>query len=175
MKYSEGKVLKDLKFITAVLNTVDALVLVLDRNGSIVLFNRLCERETGYSFDEVKGRHVWDFLLLREEVDPVRKVFENLKAGMFPNRFVNSWVRKDGTRMLVSWSNTALLDNEGKVEYVVPTGINITERNRTEKELKEKIGDLEKFYEMSVNREVKMKALKEEIVMLKSELSHYKR
>ncbi len=125
---------KERDFILAVLNTVDALVVVLDRHGSIVSFNRACEIATGYSFDEVKGKKVWDVLIVPEEVEPVKRVFASLKAGMFPSRFENYWVAKDGRRLLISWSNTALLSREGEVEYVVPTGIDISERRRAEEE-----------------------------------------
>ncbi len=173
LNHSEQQVAKDLDFIAAVLNTIDALVLVLDAKGSIVLFNRLCERVTGYSFDEVKGKYVWDFLLTKEEVAPVKEVFSKLKAGMFPNSFTNYWVAKNGRNNLISWTNTAILDNAGEVEYIVPTGIDITEKTKAEEELKKRMEDLEKFYEMSVHRELKMKSLKKEIVKLKSDLSRY--
>ncbi len=125
---------KERDFILAVLNTVDALVVVLDRHGSVVSFNRACELATGYSFEEVKGKKVWDILILPEEIEPVKRVFAGLRAGMFPSQFENYWVAKDGRRLLISWSNTALLDKDGGVEYVVPTGIDITERRRTEEE-----------------------------------------
>ncbi|NIS38577.1 PAS domain S-box protein, partial [Candidatus Saccharibacteria bacterium] len=57
--------------VNAVLDTAGALVTVLDTEARIVRFNRACERISGYSFEEVKGRPFWDFLLLPEEVEPV--------------------------------------------------------------------------------------------------------
>jgi PAS domain S-box-containing protein len=55
-------------FISTVLDTAGALVVVLDRQGRIVRFNRACERTTGYSFDEVRGQLLWELLLIPEEV-----------------------------------------------------------------------------------------------------------
>ena len=121
-------------FMSAVLDTVDALVVVLDRTGRIVRFNRSCEKATGYRFDEVRGKFVWDMLIPPEQVEGVKKVFDDLKAGQFPSRYENYWIAKDGSRILILWSNTAMLDAEGEVEYVVPTGIDITEHRRTEQE-----------------------------------------
>ena len=44
-------------------------------------FNRACEQTTGYTLEEVKGRKVWDFLLVPEEKDSVVAVFaEQLRA-----------------------------------------------------------------------------------------------
>jgi hypothetical protein len=51
----------------------------------------------------------------------------------------------------------------------------IENRNETERELLSKIDDLEKFYDMSVGRELKMKELAAENEKLKSELSQYKK
>jgi PAS domain S-box-containing protein len=122
-------------FLTSIINTVGALIVVLDSKGRIVCFNRACEKTTGYSFEEVNGRAVWDFLLLPEEIEPVKNVFKQLRAGDFPNQYENAWIMKDGSRRLFSWSNTALVE-EGTVEYVIATGIDITERKRTEDALR---------------------------------------
>lgn len=46
-----------------ILETAEALVVVLDSEGRITYFNRACEELTGYSRDEVVGRVLWDFLL----------------------------------------------------------------------------------------------------------------
>jgi PAS domain-containing protein len=56
-------------FISAVLDTAGALAVVLDRQGRIVRFNRACECTTGHSFEEVRGRLLWDLLLISEEVE----------------------------------------------------------------------------------------------------------
>ena len=121
-------------FISAVLDTVDALVLVLDKTGRIVRFNCSCEKATGYSFAEVKGKFVWDILIPPEEVERVKSVFARLSAGLFPSSHENYWIAKNGRRVLIAWSNTALLDAEGNVEYIVPTGIDVTGQRRIEQE-----------------------------------------
>ncbi|MDO9288552.1 MAG: GAF domain-containing protein, partial [Thermodesulfovibrionales bacterium] len=48
-------------------------------------------------------------------------------------------------------------------------------RRQAEKELENRITELEKFYEMAIGRELKMKELKEEIARLKTELEKYKK
>lgn len=123
-------------FISAVLNTVDALVVVLDKDGRVIRFNRACEQITGYLFDEVKDEHFWDVFLLSEEEEAVRDVFQELLVGQFPNQFTNYWVAKDGARRLIAWSNTVLLDETGSIEYVISTGIDVTERKEAEEALR---------------------------------------
>ena len=121
-------------FVSAVLETVGALVTVLDREGRIVSFNRACEQTTGYLFEEVRGKCVWDFLLIPEEVEPVKAVFARLRAGQFPNENENYWVAKDGTRRLIHWTNSCLIDSWGAVEYVIGTGVEVTEQRRAQQE-----------------------------------------
>ena len=103
--------------ISAVLDTVGALVVLLDREGHIVHFNRACEATTGYSFEEVRGTTLWDHLLVPEEIAPVLSVFEQLRAGQLPNEHENYWLTRAGNRRLIAWRNTALLDAAGAVEH----------------------------------------------------------
>ena len=132
-KRAEDRLQKERDFISAVIDTVGSLVVVLDRHGCAVRFNTACERLTGYTSEMVKGKPIMDMLLPPEEAEAVRGVFAQLTAGQFPNSYENHWVTPDGRR-LIAWSNTALLGPTGAVEYVIGTGIDITDRRRAEAE-----------------------------------------
>lgn len=123
-------------FVSAVLDTAGALVVVLDAGGCIIQFNQACQDTTGYGFDEVRGKHVWDLLLIAEELEQVKDIFKSLKAGHFPNTHENYWLTKDGSRRLIAWSNTALTNDNGDVEYIIASGIDITEQREAEEKLK---------------------------------------
>ncbi len=135
-KQAEEELRHERNFVSAILDVVGALVVVLDREGRIVRFNRACEELTGYTFAEVKDRYVWDLFLIPEELEPVRQVFEKLRAGDFPLRFENYWLTKDGRKRLIAWSNTALVAADGTIEHVIGTGLDITERRQTEQEIR---------------------------------------
>ncbi|MDX2213118.1 MAG: GAF domain-containing protein, partial [Oculatellaceae cyanobacterium bins.114] len=130
----EAKLEDERDFTTAVLDTVGAMVVVLNPQGRIVRFNRNCERVTGYLFEEVRDQFFWDIFLLPEEIEPVKKVFEHLAIKHIANTYENYWVTRSGDRRLIAWSNTALLGRSGKLEYVIGTGIDITEQRRAEEE-----------------------------------------
>ncbi len=133
---AEEALKKERDFIAKVLDIVGAMVLVLDRTGKIVRFNHACEEVSGYTASEALGRYVWDFLIPAEQVPGVRNVFAHLTADMFPIRYENCWVTKDGKRKLIAWSNTALLNGSNEVEYVIPTGIDLSERAKLEEQLR---------------------------------------
>lgn len=134
-KRTEETLNQERNFISAVLDTVGALIMVLNSQGQIVRFNQACKQITGYSLDEVRGKYFWNFLLIPEEVESVKAVFEQLRSGQVLNEYKNYWVMKDGSRRLIAWSNTFLKDYEGSVEYIVSTGIDITEPKRAKQHL----------------------------------------
>lgn len=136
-KRAETALQRESNFISAIMNTSGALIVVLDKEGRIVRFNQACERITGYSQDEVRGGTVWDLLLLPEERDGVKTVFAHLLARQFPNQHQNYWRTKDGRQRLIMWSNTALLDERGDVEYIIGTGIDVTEHKAAEDALRD--------------------------------------
>jgi two-component system NtrC family sensor kinase len=131
-RLAEEALREERNFIATILDTVGALVLVLDPQGRVVRFNKACERTSGFTFDELRGRHLWDHVIPPEEIGGVKEVFGRLTAGMFPNRHVNAWLTRDGQRKLISWNTTCLLDEQGAVKYVVPTGVDITEQDKAE-------------------------------------------
>ncbi len=121
-------------FSSAVLDVIEALVVVMDSRGRIVLFNRSCEDLTGYSFEEVAERPIWEVLIPPGEVEDVKAVFADLASGALPNRHVNHWLTKAGEPKLIEWSNTSLRGESGQVEFVIGTGLDVTEQHRSEGE-----------------------------------------
>ncbi len=126
---------RERNFISAVLDTAGALVMVLNRHGRIIRFNRACEETTGYSFEEVRGKYWWDLFLLPDEIEPIKAEFEQLWINQPPKRYEGDWVTKEGRRRLIAWSNTVLSDQQGAIEYILNTGIDLTERKQAEEAL----------------------------------------
>jgi diguanylate cyclase (GGDEF)-like protein/PAS domain S-box-containing protein len=131
----EDELRRERDFTAAILETMDTLMVVLDSSGRIVHFNRACEQLTGYAAEEVKGTPLWDLLLLPEERDLVQNVFAAMRVGDFPCRYENSWRTRGGEGRLISWSNTALRRPDGSVQYIIATGLDITERHRAEERM----------------------------------------
>ncbi|MGI5860923.1 MAG: PAS domain S-box protein [Myxococcales bacterium] len=125
----------DRDFIAAVLDTTVSLVLVFDREGRIVRFNKACVAATGYTASEVLGKH-YGLLVPDDEAPTVRRLLEGLTPGGLPVSHENHLRAKDGTLRLFSWSNTAIPDEAGQVRFVVSTGVDITDRRRAEEALR---------------------------------------
>ena len=123
-------------FVSAVVETADTLVIVLDREGRVATFNRACERVTGRRAQDVVGRSFWDVALPEDEVDTVRAAFGDIVAGDFPHRLINNWRTICGETRLIEWRSTALTAPDGSVTHIVGTGIDVTESRANEDALR---------------------------------------
>ncbi|MBD2021454.1 PAS domain S-box protein, partial [Leptolyngbya sp. FACHB-36] len=122
---------------SAVVDTAGSLILVLDRAGTIIQFNRTCERVTGYAASEVRGKRVWEVFSPSEDVNTVQQMVAKLRSAILPSEYEGDWLAKDGTRRRIAWSNTVLFDDRSSVSYIISTGLDITERTRAESALNE--------------------------------------
>ncbi len=81
-------------------NTVNALVVVLDREGHIIRCNRVCEQTTGYKLNEVSNiQPFWELLLTPKQKEPIREVFKKLQSDKLAIAYENDYLTKDGKRM----------------------------------------------------------------------------
>lgn len=132
----ESQLKQERDFINTVLDTVGAIILVIDRNGEIVRFNAAAEAFTGYHFNDVQNKpYFWSNFLVPEQRPHVHDLFENIKAGKVRPYFENDWVSRDGNRRLFAWSNTIMRDNQGNMAFLVTIGNDISEHKMHEQEL----------------------------------------
>src|ERR1700723_3444390 len=98
LKKAENELQQERNVLSAILDTVGALIVVLDPEGRIVRFNRACEQTTGYSFADVQGKYIWDLLLLPEGVDNFKAIFEDTNAAS--GTYETSLLTRSGTTRL---------------------------------------------------------------------------
>ena len=114
------------ELIDTILNTQATLVVLLDMGGRIVMWNKACERLTRYHLNEVAGKPFWEFVP-PEEKDWARGAFANLEGGKLPGHFRTHWRSKGGEDKLIEWDNSVIRGPGGRAEYLVVTGVDITE------------------------------------------------
>lgn len=134
-------------FVNGVLDTISALVVVIDAKGEIVRFNKSCEQLTGYKASEVEGLLIQDLGLsifdeslesieLKEPPESQDLTLKNITITHFPNQCENSWSGTDGTCHLIAWSNSAIIHPDGSLRYILGCGIDITNRKQSEEMLR---------------------------------------
>jgi len=139
LKEAEEALQEERNVLSAILDTVGALIAVLDPLGRIVRFNRACEQTTGFSFEEVRGKLLLD-LFAACEADDSQTSFRRSFPGRMPREFESSWATRKGTICSIAWSTKVLEGEDGGAKYIIATGIDITERKRLEKAILEVSG-----------------------------------
>lgn len=133
---AEAQLRAERDFSSAVIDTAGTLIVILDREGRIVRFNRACELVSGYSLHDVAGRHLWS-VLEAVEADSARDSFDKVTHGDFPRTFENRWKTREGEFRDIVWSDSPILDGNGDIRFVICTGIDVTERKIAEVALRD--------------------------------------
>jgi PAS domain S-box-containing protein len=123
-------------FAQRLVDTAQVIVLVLDLEGRIVLFNRFMEELSGYRLDEVEGKDWFTTFLSERDRRDTRGVFADAVAGTTIRGNVNPIVTKSGEEHEIAWYSNSLLDAEKKAIGVLSVGQDISDRMRKEAELR---------------------------------------
>jgi PAS domain S-box-containing protein len=121
-----------------IVEAAGALVVGMNTQGQILLFNKRCEEVTGYSEKEVLGKTIFPLLIPEDERAEFMERFQRLVNGKLPTHSPQiHWITKTGEKRLMQWSNTFVTDDQGNVEEIFGIGIDITEWKKTQQALKD--------------------------------------
>lgn len=139
--------------LQAVLNAASEFsIIATDRDGLITIFNRGAEKMLGYTADEMVGRQTPLILHCDSEIEARAgelsdelgrevsgfRVFVEHTRGSGADQHEWTYLRKDGSRILVSLTVTPVRDESGKITGFLGIAEDITEQRRAEEE-KEKM------------------------------------
>ena len=119
--------------------SASSVIMRMDTAGRITFMNEFGLRFFGWSGDEIIGRHAVGAITPQEE-----STGRNLQSTMNdllarPEEYEsheNENMRRDGTRVWVSWTNQVISDASGRIVEILSIGNDITDRKRAEEELK---------------------------------------
>ncbi|GAB4396067.1 MAG: hypothetical protein OHK0052_16800 [Anaerolineales bacterium] len=133
--------LQESSLFSSALDTIGALIVVLDARGRIVRFNRACEQLTGYKAAEVLGKSFAHLFFSELSAHLFDELVASWKLSDFPNTYEHQLITRNGDTILVGWANTALPGTDGRVEYLISTGLDVTEHKRIEQELQRRYAE----------------------------------
>jgi two-component system CheB/CheR fusion protein len=145
---------RERNFIDAILNTVGALVMVVDPEGRLVRANAACATTSGYDFAEFVGKADWQDMIPEHERESVRRVIAKLATGEEQVMHENNWRHRDGSLRLINWRNTVLKDEAGRVQFVIGTGLDITEQHQAEIRARETLEEASRLQRLQTANEL---------------------
>jgi PAS domain S-box-containing protein len=167
----------------AILEGANYSIISAAPDGVIQTFNSAAERMLGYSSAEVVGRSTPAIFHDPEEIAAraaeltlelgraVKSGFEAFVAKAElgqPDEREWTYVRKDGTRLPVLLSVTALFDEAGASTGYLGVASDLSVRKRDEEKLRATLSELERFNRVMLNREERVLDLKREVNRLRT-------
>lgn len=144
----------------AILENAGYAIIASDPNGIITTFNRAAEKMLGYTAEELVGRATPEVFHdaieviarasqisreLGETISPGFEVFVAKARRDLPNEHEWSYLRKDGTRIPVLLTVTALRDANGALTGFLGMAVNLSERKQAERLVARSREQLEAF------------------------------
>ncbi|NKE04055.1 PAS domain-containing sensor histidine kinase [Mesobacillus selenatarsenatis] len=120
------------RYLRMILDTTQSFVLILDKDGRIYSCNQYTERMTGYSLKELQYQKFWDIFIESEEKGRISQCY---LSGNIPLEYQNSWLMKNGKKRHIKWKTQTVTDADGNTDFVLATGVDVTDEVLSYKEL----------------------------------------
>ena len=133
----QAKLRAQVNFLETTVNTSPSLLCSLDREGRISNLNEAARRVSGFDDEEeVRWHAFWDVFVAPDERDGARRDFERASPFHEASGFEHTFVNRLGEERTIAWSTAPLHDEHGNVRQIILGGLDVTERERRESELR---------------------------------------
>ncbi|MBL1212687.1 MAG: PAS domain S-box protein [Ignavibacteriae bacterium] len=135
LKLSENELANARKFNDNLIDTANVMIVGLNLDGTVKLFNPKAEEVTGYTAEELKSKNWFDIMIPSEQKEEVKNRFNEVFKSNLRKISENSIVTKSGEEKIISWNNSEI-KSSGKLIGTLSFGIDITENKKAEHDLR---------------------------------------
>lgn len=109
---------------------------VTDENFRISFWNPAAEKIFGFTSEEIIGKDPFGMILTESSRKYISRIRKEWLNGSMTAHSINENLTKDGRTIMCEWTNTPLLDENGNFKELLSMVTDITERIKSEEELK---------------------------------------
>jgi PAS domain S-box-containing protein len=136
-KAAQEEVRRQRDFANGVVDTAQAVIVILDPRGRILRINRYALDLLGYAEEDLLGRDYAETLVAQDERDDVRRVIALHGRGEPPPVSERRLRSRDGREFVIRWHLSMLRDAQGRITGLLGVGENVTELRRVEDQLRQ--------------------------------------
>ena len=122
-------------FVAATLDSIPALVVVLDTAGRMVRLNDACTQVTGLSLADAAGRSFVEEVLEAANRPWAAEKLREAASGQVSGTLETAWRVKGGQLRQVSWTLRPLDGPNGEIQYLIVSGQDVTGQRQAEQAL----------------------------------------
>ena len=131
-----------LRMLQLQINRMPFGYILFNEKLEIDFWNPAAENIFGYSRDEVTGKTPYGLILKEENRKYIEKLREEWLKGNTSAHSINGNLTKDGRTIMCEWINTPLLDEKGKFKQLLSMVQDITDRIKSDEEIKKQREEL---------------------------------
>jgi PAS domain S-box-containing protein len=148
----EQEIIKQRDISQSYLDTVEAMIVALDKDGNITTVNRKGCQILGRNENELIGKNWFlECLPQPQGVELVYKVFLKLMSGAMLNLeyYENPIITSTGEIREIAWHNAVLKDKQGQITGILSAGLDITQEKKAQQQILIERNNLKAIFESS--------------------------
>jgi PAS domain S-box-containing protein len=122
------------RYLEQLIEHANALIVVVNAESQVIVFNQAMARLSGHRGDQVLGRPFLDFIPADEHPRVQRLVVRSLHGGPVAN-FETAMQHADGRKLRVAFSTAAVRSASGEIEGVIAVGQDLTQLKSLENQV----------------------------------------
>jgi len=186
-KQAENLLRESQRFFSNIVDFLPDPSFVINHKGEVIIWNKAMEKLTGVMSKDIIGKGNYEhslpfykkrrpmlanMVLIDNQLDKNWKLYKDYEitreGDIIKTKSFNKILNKNGVYLMMIAQ--PLLDNSGQKIYAIESVRDISDIEKYDETMKEKIDELSRVNEIMVNRELKMIELKNEIENLKKRL-----
>ncbi|MEN6643641.1 MAG: PAS domain S-box protein [Armatimonadia bacterium] len=128
------EVQRERDFSNNIINNADAVIMVVDAEGRLLLLNPAGQRLTGYTVEGIGQQAFWEVLCPEETRAGTRRLFFDAKAGGQMGQSEGPWLTRSGDEVTIAWRYVAQYDSQRELATIVAVGIDVTQQRMLERQ-----------------------------------------
>jgi len=137
------------KFNDILIDNANVMIVGINNDGNVTLFNKAAERISGFSVLETLGENWFDKIIAPElSAGSQRTIKELIINNGIPPIYEHPLFTKNGDKKIISWQNTTLIGNNSQLMHI-SFGIDITGQKESDKKLQDSEARFKKLIQNS--------------------------